>query len=265
MKLDPIDTLLIDMDGVLYRGSTPVAGLGRFFDFLYRRPIKFMLTSNNSTKTPEEYSEKLREMGVEVDPSLILTSGVATALYLRDRFKSPMSLYVIGENSLKSEILKANPGCILTDESPDAVVTAVDYNLNYEMLKKACILIREGRPFIATNPDKTFPAEDALYPGTGALVAFLETCSDVKATVIGKPNTVMFDLALKQLGSDKRTTAVLGDRLETDMLGAHRAGLEGILVLTGITSLEDLNPDNRPDLVFEGVGELADVWDKRLG
>lgn len=259
--LSRIDNLLIDMDGVLYRGNRPVPGLQDFFQFLARRSISFLLTSNNATRTPEQYVEKLRGMGVEVRPEQVLTAGQATAVYLREHFRPPVRLYIVGEESLR-KVIEAELDSFEYDEAdPDVVVAGFDSGITYEKLKTACIAIRGGASFVGTNPDKTWPAESVLYPGAGAIIAALEACTDRKAEIIGKPSPHLFELGLKRLGAKPENTAIVGDRLETDIAGGKRAGLTTILVLTGISSREELSGDIQPDLVFEGIAELAQAWE----
>ncbi len=262
--LRTIKYLLIDLDGVLYRGDQPVPGLQNFFRFLGRRSINFLLTSNNATRTPEEYALKLRKMGVDVEPDRVLTSGQATAIYLKERLGRPMRLYLIGSESLRKVLEKEIESLEYDGAHPDVVVVGFDPTLTYEKLRTACVAIRAGARFVATNPDTTFPAEKELYPGTGANVAALEACTGQRAEIVGKPSPILFEMGLKRLGAKPGETAIVGDRLETDIVGGKRAGLTTILVLTGISSREEITSDVQPDLVFDGIAELAEAWEAIL-
>lgn len=262
--LKMIKTLLIDLDGVLYRGDQPVPGLQDFFRFLRRRSINFLLTSNNATRTPEQYAQKLLKMGVEVEPESVLTSGQATAAYLRERFREPIHLYLIGSDSLRKVLDEEIESLHHVEVRPDVVVVGFDPTLTYEKLRIACVAIRAGAAFVATNPDTTFPAETELYPGTGANIAALEACTGRQAEVVGKPSPILFQMGLKRLGAKPEETAIVGDRLETDIVGGKRAGLTTILVLTGISSRDELGGEIQPDFVLEGVAELSETWEAAL-
>lgn len=246
---------LIDMDGVLYRGDLPLPGARRFVQALQDEDVPFILLTNNSTRTPSQYMTKLEQMGLHVAPSALLTSAQATAMYLEKVAPPGTRMYVIGEDGLRNEITER--GYVITEDDVAFVVAGQDTRLTYEKLRIATLAIRSGAIFIGSNPDRSFPAEDGITPGTGAILAALEAASDVTPTVIGKPQQVMFDLALEQLGTRPEETAMIGDRLETDILGANEAGLLTLLVLTGITSRQDLlESDIRPDVVYEDLLQL---------
>ena len=265
MSLESLKTILIDGDGVLWRSDEPIPGLSRFFDVLEQRSIDWALLTNNSTRTAEQYVEKVRGFGLQCSAEQIFSSGTATATYLRKHFKPGDGLYVVGAPGFKQTL--AGAGFVVHDgegeqSPPDiaAVVASIDRDLTYGKLKVATLLIRSGKPFIATNIDRTFPSPEGLVPGTGAVIAALTAATDVSPTVMGKPELPIFEAALKGLDAEPATTAVLGDRLETDILGGQRAGVTTIAVLTGITTRDELaTSDIIPDYVFESIAELADA------
>jgi len=253
-----IKSLIIDLDGVLYRGEEPIEGAREFIAFLQRERIPFLLLTNNSTRTPGQYVRKLAGMGIAVEESNILTSAQATALYLESIAPPGDRVYAIGEEGLRVALAEKYT---LTKDGADFVVVGMDSELTYEKLKTATLLIRGGARFIATNPDKTLPAEEGLIPGSGAILAALEAATGVAPFVVGKPQPAIFDLALARMGVGKEGAVVIGDRLETDILGGRRAGLLTILVLSGATSRQDLeNSSVKPDFVFESVKQLYESW-----
>ena len=256
--------LIIDMDGVLYRGNEAIAGVRGFVEFLRRREVEFVLATNNSTRTPQQFVDKLAVMGVMVSPDELLTSGQATADFLTGIAPAGTRLYVVGQDGLRTALLGA--GFRLVEDEAEFVVVGMDFTVCYESLAQAAILIRAGARFIGTNPDRTFPSERGIVPGAGSLLAFLEAATGVTPKVIGKPGTIMIEQALVRLGAHPSETGMLGDRLETDILAGKRAGLLTVLVLSGVTDRALLEgSDIQPDLVFRDVGDLHLAWREALG
>lgn len=256
--------LLVDLDGVVYRGNTLLPGVSRFFQFLERHQIRYCLLTNNSTLTPEMYSRKLHTMGVSVPEESILTSGQAVALYLQRLAPGGTGVLVIGEEGLRRPLIEAS----YREEwsNPRFVVVGLDRDLTYQKLAKAALAIRRGARLVAANPDSTFPTEEGLIPGCGAIVAALEASSGQKATVVGKPNPEMLLLAMRRLGASAMEAAILGDRLDTDVMGGKAAGIATILVLTGVTARADLDSGQlEPDLICENLVELVDRWEREVG
>lgn len=254
--LSSIKSLIIDMDGVLYRGRRPLPGAKEFLQHLEERETAYILVTNNSTRTPEEYVTVLKEMGIEVSPGRILTSALATADYLGNLLPEGAWLYLIGEEGLYSAL--AAQGFEFGEMDVEAVVVGMDRELTYEKLKTATVAIRQGARFIGTNPDKSFPAEEAIVPGAGAILAAIEAATGVQPTIIGKPEPTLFQMALQRMGATEKETAVIGDRLETDILGGQRCGLTTILLLTGVTQKEDLaKSEIQPDYTFESLTQLV--------
>jgi 4-nitrophenyl phosphatase len=252
--------LILDMDGVLYRGEQALPGAVKLFPALRAAGISFILLTNNATLTSEDFSKKLSRMGISVPPDLILTSAGATAIYLQQRFPEGGGVNVLGEAGLIAYI-SSMPHFFLDGWQPAFVVAGLDYDFDYNALQRACSAIRRGAHFIATNADSTIPVEGGeLWPGAGSIVAAIETCSAVQATVIGKPNVYMAEMALEKLGLPADEVLCVGDRLETDILFGARAGMHTALVLTGVSRREDIETaPARPTYVLEDLRALMDA------
>ncbi len=259
-QLTELRSAIIDMDGVLYRGSTPIAGAASFLGFLREEGISFLLLTNNSTLTAEQYVSKLAHMGVQVEAECILTSAEATARYLAGIALPGTEVYAIGEDGVEAELKER--GFVLRDDTNVAyVVVGFDRHFTYRKMAMACLAIRAGARFIGTNPDKTYPSELGQMPGNGAALAAIEASTDTAPLVIGKPQPAIFQLALQKLGAEAKTTAVVGDRLDTDILGGQRVGLASVLVLSGVTSAQQLQGSSIvPDFVYEDVAALHHAW-----
>jgi HAD superfamily hydrolase (TIGR01457 family) len=251
--------LIIDMDGVLYRGKETIPGTSGFLGFLRDRGIGFVLATNNSTRTPQQYVDKLADMGVKVYPREILTSAQATASYLAASAPPGTRIFVVGMDGLWAALHEA--GFEMVEDRAEYVVVGMDFTICYERLAQATLQIRAGARFIGTNPDRTFPSERGIVPGAGALMAFLEAATGVTPTIIGKPGTALLEQAMARMGARATTTAMLGDRLETDILAGRQARLLTLLVLSGVTDRAMLaESELQPDLVFDDVAHLHAVW-----
>ncbi len=258
-RLGQIRHLIVDMDGVLYRGNAPLPGVGEWLDFLRAQGIGFLLATNNSSRTPQQYVDKLATMGVQITPGEVLTSAQATAAYLQTVLPTGAAVYAIGMDGLHTAL--AGAGFVEREADVQAVVVGMDVDFTLRKAATATLLIRAGVPFIGTNPDRTFPSERGILPGNGALLALIEAATDVQPTIIGKPEPALYREALRRLGASASSTAVVGDRLETDILGAQRLEMSTLLVLSGVTDRALLNSSEiQPDLVFEGVAQLHRAW-----
>jgi 4-nitrophenyl phosphatase len=255
--------LIIDMDGVLYRGNEPIPGVADFVTFLREQGIGFVLATNNSTRTQQQFVDKLAGMGVSIFPDEVLTSALSTASYLASVTAPGTRVFVVGEIGLQTALRDA--GFELVEAQAEYVVVGMDFGIGYERLRDATLQIRAGAHFIGTNPDKTFPSELGIVPGAGSLLAFLEAATGKAPLTIGKPGPAMMEQALEVMGAAPETTAVLGDRLETDILAGQRAGLPTLLVLSGVTDRALLEQsETQPDLVFDDVAHLHAVWKEAL-
>ncbi len=261
--LTHLKNLILDMDGVLWHGNTPLPGLVEFFDTLRRLDINFALATNNAAKTATMYSEKLKSFGVEVAPEQIVTASQATASYLHEEYPAGARLYTPGAEGLRDALTAQGFTLISQEEAyngaqADAVVVGFNPHATYQLLAMGAHLINQGARFIGTNPDPSFPSEIGPLPGAGALLAFIEAGTGVTPTIIGKPGPIMFQQAVKRLGGTLENSAMVGDRLTTDILGGKNAGLHTILVLSGISNLEDVKSQAiTPDYIFADITELA--------
>ena len=247
------------MDGVLWRGTVKLPGMADFFEFLFSRGIDFVLATNNSRSTPDDYVFKLGGMGVYgIQPRHVITSGTATVSYLRTRYPQGAGIFVVGGMGLKEMV--ASAGYRLVEVGAAAVVCGLDLDLTYNKMKNATLLIRAGADFIGTNPDSSFPMPEGLAPGAGSILALLEAASGQAPTIIGKPERGMFDVALRQLDSQPHETLMIGDRINTDVAGAQAMGLQTALVLTGVETRESVAASPvQPDYVFDGLPELVEA------
>lgn len=255
--------LITDMDGVLWRGREPLPGLVQFFHFLRQHDIRFVCATNNASTLPKKLAERLQSWGADVRPEEIVTSSGATADYLADTLPAGARLYVVGMEGLRVPLL--HKGFELAEDNVAAVVAGIDWHLTYEHLKRAVLNIRAGAKFIGTNGDRTFPASEGIIPGAGAILAAIETGSGVKPIVMGKPEPYLYEAALKRMQAVPAQTLVLGDRLETDILGAVRLNLKSALALSGVTTREQLaTSEYQPDWVFEDIIDLKNHWQLAL-
>jgi HAD superfamily hydrolase (TIGR01457 family) len=256
-QLAALRCFMLDMDGTIYLGPNPIDGSREFLRYLKESGRRRLFFTNNPTADAEQYSKKLRGMGIEATPEDILTSGEATACYLVS--ETPYrKVFVVGMPSFEDELRRA--GLTLSDDDPDAVVIAFDKTLTYAKLEKACLLLRKGLPYIATNPDKVCPTEYGYIPDCGATAALIAAATDRVPKYIGKPNPEMVRMGLRKLAAAPDVTAMVGDRLYTDMQMAYNSGVTSILVLSGETTEEDLKgAERKPDLVFQSIRELLEA------
>ncbi|MFW6075421.1 MAG: HAD-IIA family hydrolase [Chloroflexota bacterium] len=260
--LSGIRAFILDMDGVLYRGNAMIPEVPRFLDALAAGDIAYMMATNNATATPEQYIDKLGGMGIEVEPGQIVTSALATGTYLRDRYPSGSKAYVVGMDALRDAVF--GDGHFVEDtRNVDVVVSGADFRLTYDSLKTACLCIRAGADYVATNADTTFPSEEGLIPGSGAIVAALVASGGKEPTIVGKPSPVMVETCLKMLGTSAEETIMLGDRLDTDILAGERAGTHTVLVTTGISNVTDIEAEEiYPDVVVPTLDAISELLEQ---
>ena len=251
---------LIDMDGVLYRGPELIPGADRFVRELRERDIPFRFLTNNSQRTRRDMVARLIRLGLEVEEQHVFTSAMATAQFLAHQ-KPGGTAYVIGEGGLLTALHQH--GYAVVDHDPDYVVVGEGRTFNLELVEAAVRMILKGAKLIATNLDPNCPTQNGLRPGCGAMVAMLETATGVKAFSVGKPSPVMMRAARKELGLTTDETSMIGDTMETDILGGVQLGFHTILVLSGGTKQDDLpRYAYRPELVVESLAELAELMDR---
>lgn len=248
---------LIDMDGVLYRGHDLISGADDFIHQLRTRGIPFRLLTNNSQRTRRDVATKLQRLGIEVEEEHVFTSAMATARFLAQQ-KPHGTAFVIGEGGLH-QALHSN-GYSVVDRDPDYVVVGEGRTFNLELVDLAVRLIHRGAKLIATNLDPNCPTENGIRPGCGAFVALLEVATGVKAFSVGKPSPIMMRAARKEIGLSTDETIMIGDTMETDILGGVQLDYHTILVLSGGTKRDDLpRYAYRPEMVVESVGEYAEM------
>lgn len=256
--------LVIDMDGVLWHGDTALPGIGEFFSALTSLRLPFVLATNNATITVRQYVEKLARFGVPVTPEQVITSPVATVGYLQQHYPAGTTIYAVGEIGLTQTLSDAGYTVIGPDEvkagqtAPVVVGGLVRQSLSYELLAMGTLLVRQGAAFVATNYDLTLPTEFGELPGAGAVLSVIARASGVEPTVIGKPYPTMFEESARRLGTSPEETLMVGDRLDTDIDGAHAAGLKTALVLTGVSQRKDIG-EIPPDYVVDDLFALIKV------
>jgi NagD protein len=246
----------MDMDGVLVREEDSIPGADRFLAALKERGLPFLLLTNNSIYTPRDLAARLRASGLDVPETSIWTSALATASFLADQ-RPGGSAFVIGEAGLTTAL--HDEGYTLTERDPDYVVLGETRTYSFERIATAIRLITGGSRFIATNPDPTGPSPTGPLPATGAVAALISRATGVEPYFVGKPNPLMMRSALNAIDAHSESTAMIGDRMDTDIVAGLEAGLETILVLTGVTAeAETERYPYRPSRIVESVAELAD-------
>ncbi len=245
---------LIDMDGVLVRGSQPVPGANEFIQRLRAAERKFLVLTNNPLYTPRDLTARLERIGLQIPPEAIYTSALATAQFLQSQLPNGTA-YVIGDVGLTTALYDV--GYIITDHAPDYVVVGETTSLSYERLTYAVRFVSAGARFVATNPDVSGPGDGGMVPACGAIAALIAAATGVRPYFVGKPNPLMMRTALRTLGAHSEESVMIGDRMDTDIIGGTESGLDTILVLTGVTRREEVERfPYRPTLVVESVAEI---------
>ena len=245
---------LIDMDGVLRRGSEAIPGADEFIARLNASNTPYLVVTNNPKHTPGDLAHRLQAMGLAVPADRIFTSAVAMGRFLSSQ-QSNGTAFVIGESGLTEAVHAA--GYVITGLNPDYVVLGEPVSFSLEVLNQAIRLILGGARFVATNPDAAGPGEGGTVLACGALAALIEKATGISPFFVGKPNPLMFRSALNYLNAHSENTIMIGDTMSTDILAGVQAGLETILVLTGVTRREDVvRFPYRPNHIFESVAEI---------
>lgn len=262
-----IRAVIMDMDGVLWRGTQVLPGAPALFSFLRARGLPFALATNNSSRAPSDYVEKLAALAIgTVEPEQIVTSGTATVRYLRSQFAPGTPVHVLGGDGLRALIESAGFTLVGMEGEASVVVAGIDFELTYAKLKRASRLIRAGAEFIGTNADATFPMADGLAPGAGSLLAALQTATSRQPRIMGKPAAPMFETALEVVAAPPASTLMIGDRLDTDIAGASALGLRTALVLTGVATAADLEESTcLPDAIYADLPSLLRDWEAARG
>lgn len=247
------NNFLLDMDGVLLRGRTPVPGAGEFLERLRAAGKRFLVLTNNPIFTPGDLAHRLSSMGLEVPAEVVFTSALATAHFVESQ-RPGAKVFAVGESGLTTAL--HGVGCVLTDINPEYVVLG-EGRIEMDVITKAVRLVAAGARFVLTNPDVAGPDEAGIVPAAGAVAAMIETATGRAPYVVGKPNPYMFRAALKHLDAHSDETVMVGDNLRTDIRGGMEAGLATILVLSGVTRREEVdNSPYQPTRVVESVAEI---------
>lgn len=246
---------ICDMDGVIYHGNMLLPGVTEFVDFLKKEKKRFLFLTNSSERAPKELQQKLERLGLEVDESHFYTSALATASFLRSQCPGG-SAYVIGEPGLVGALYDA--GFTMNEVNPDYVVLGETHAYSYEKIERAVALVRAGAKLIGTNPDLTGPIEGGIAPACKALMAPIEIATGRNAYFVGKPNPLMMRHGLRRLDVESEETAIIGDRMDTDIIAGMESGIDTVLVLSGVTSEHEMRKfPYRPKYVLNGVGEIV--------
>ncbi len=245
---------LVDMDGVLVRGSEPIPGAQAFIESLNSRDAKFLVLTNNPMYSQADLAYRLRAIGLNIPPLSIFTSAMATAQFLNAQ-RPRGAAFVIGESGLTSALHEI--GYIITDHRPDYVVLGETHAYNIEQITKAVRLVAGGARFIATNPDPAGPTETGIMPACGAMAALIEKATGRAPFFMGKPAPLMMRYAMNYIGVHSRNTIMVGDRMDTDIIAGMQAGMDTILVLSGLTSREELSAyPFKPTWVLNSVADI---------
>jgi NagD protein len=248
---------ICDMDGVIYHGNRIIPHVEDFVNWLKKNDKDFLFLTNSSERSPRELAQKLARMGLKVDESHFYTSALATASFLSSQC-SGGSVYVIGEPGLTFALYEA--GFSMNDVNPDYVVFGETRSLNYEKIEKAVRLVMNGAKLIGTNSDLTAPSENGIIPACRALVSPIEMTTGKSAYFVGKPNPLMMRHALKKLGCHRIEAAIIGDRMDTDIVAGIESELDTVLVLSGVSTLETVSAfPYRPKYILRDVGEIAGI------
>jgi 4-nitrophenyl phosphatase len=265
-RLKQVRAVLLDMDGVVYVGNEPLPGVQSLLDYLEETGRKWCFITNNSTRTPEMFADKVQKMGMKVGPENIITSSLATASWMAEEFPEGGKLYVIGEAGLRTALTDAGFTIIEDPFEAEFVVSGIDFKLVYSMLENATLAIRNGARFIGTNMDPSYPTERGQIPGTGSVLALLQAATGVKPTIIGKPFPGMYRQTFHKINSQPETTLMVGDRYDTDIAGAIELGMVTVAVTTGINSQEDFEAATPPPtLILSGLPALLEYFKKADG
>ncbi|MCJ7694384.1 MAG: HAD-IIA family hydrolase [Anaerolineaceae bacterium] len=258
-KFPKVKALLLDLDGVLWRDVKPIGDIPKIINRIDALGLKYLFATNNATKTIDEFVDKFRGFGLDLSPDQIINSSQAVGAYLSKHFPNGGNIYVVGPPSLITTLAKY--GFIHQNDMENknivAVVGSMDYELTYEKIKQAGLLIRSGSLFIGTNSDATYPTPSGLWPGAGTIVRAIETASETKPIIIGKPEPALFNLGFEKLGLRPEQTMVVGDRLETDIAGGQAAGCLTCLVLSGVSKQAQADKWRpKPDIICDNLEAL---------
>lgn len=245
---------ILDLDGVIYHGKRIIPGAGEAIHRLMEAGSRIIFLTNNATRSRESIAGKLKGMGIKCSAADVISSAYAASMYIKEQ-SGPSSIYPVGEQGLVEELRRA--GHTIAEQNTDLVVVGLDREFTYKKLSIGLDNLRNGAGFIATNTDALLPTEHGFLPGAGSMVAALRAASGKEPMVIGKPHRPIMDILLKEYGLNSKDCVMVGDRLETDILAGIRTDIRTVLVLTGASSMEDIESSGiRPDIVLESIADL---------
>lgn len=252
-----LKAIILDMDGVLWRDKEPIGDLPAIFARISDLGLKVILATNNAARNVSEYQDKLNGYGVQLEDWQIINSAMACGSHLQDKYPKGGKIYVVGSSSLKDTLKQYGFECVGEDVAALAVVAGLDREVSYAKLRNATLQIYRGAMFIGTNPDRTFPTPEGLVPGAGSILAAIEAATNKTPIIVGKPNPLMYDLALKRLSTSSQQTIAIGDRYDTDIVGGKQAGMKTALLLSGV---EDVSKSSTwspaPDIIAQDLTEI---------
>jgi 4-nitrophenyl phosphatase len=255
-----IKALILDMDGVIWKADAPIGDLPSTFKRIRERGLKFVFATNNGTKTPEEYQQKLAELGVDIDASQVVTSAMGIAFMLAQKYPRGTKIFMIGEDGIRVALEEKGFEILSVENAPQAqaFVMGIDRSISFQKVAEATLLVRAGIPFYTTNTDKTFPTPRGEIPGSGAWISVIQTATNVEPIIAGKPFPFLMELSLEKLGTRKDETLVVGDRLETDIAAGQSVGCPTALVLSGVSTkaqAEEWTP--KMDVIADSLADLV--------
>ena len=260
-RLRQCRAVLFDMDGVVYVGNQPLPGVQELWNYLDTTGRRWLCITNNASNTSQMFADKLHKMGINAAPERILGSAEATASWLASQARPGSKVIMLGMDGLRTALLKEGFELVNDPRVAEYAVAGINFHLTYEQLADVALAIRHGARFIGTNTDPTYPSERGQIPGTGSILAMLSAATGVQPEVVGKPYPGMYQLAMRRVDAEPATTSMIGDRYETDIVGAVKLGLITAGVLTGISGREEFEQaDLKPDFVLSGLPELLALF-----
>lgn len=248
------------MDGVLWKADAPIGDLHSVFQRIRERGLRFVFATNNGTKTPEEYRQKLADLGVDVDTSQVVTSALGAAYLLAPKYPRGTRVFLIGGNGVRAALAEKGFEVLPLERAAEAqvFVMGIDREINFQKVAEAALLVRNGIPFYTTNTDTTFPTPRGDIPGSGAWLSVITTATGVEPISAGKPFPYLMELSLERLGTKKEETLVVGDRLETDIAAGQSVGCPTALVLSGVSTREQAEAwEKRIDVIADDLSALV--------
>jgi 4-nitrophenyl phosphatase len=258
--LKNIKALILDMDGVLWKADAPIGNLSEIFDRIRAHGLKFVFATNNGTRTTEQYVERLNGFGVRVEPWQVITSALGVAHLVAQKFPHGSKVFVIGEDGVRMELAEKGIEILPVERASEAqaLVMGIERTITFQKMAEATLLVQNGAPFYATNPDKSFPTPRGEIPGAGAWLSVITTATNVQPIVAGKPFPFLMEIALERLGTTKEETLVVGDRLETDIAAGQAVGCPTALVLSGVSTREQADAwTPSPTIIAENLSALV--------